>query len=256
MSKQIIIQTANASENIRLSRIATRRSNLEEDLKHWRLLSDFSMSLDDMLKIPTGKTIRDRIIRYESYGYNANSGVTSHMIARLATDLLNSPEGVQLQLCRDPSRQSIDEEVQLATLSKYLPNARLEKMSNGKLTLSEGEFVERCASKKSGARSIDFRLIYGENEFYLFAKYAAGCGSAQTHQVTEGVVWLEEAKKYCNKHKHDNKKFFIMLADGEEAESHLKKINDELAGYSNIFAGNCEQVITFVGKSTNLLKII
>ena len=61
------------------------------------------------------------------------------------------------------------------------------------------------------------------------------------------VKSFKEAKKYCDK-QHD-KKFFIVLCDGKEAESHLKEMNDELVNYPNIFAGNCEQVIAFVEKS-------
>ena len=247
MSKQIVTPTKNGAKNIQQSRLESRESNLNEDLIAWEKLSliDTNLSLDDVLEMPLADTIKNRIIRLEPNMYDSNLGVTSKMIAQLAQEYLESPRNVQLHLCRDPSRQSVDEDVQLATLKAYSPNVKFEKLLNGKLTLNNGNLEK--TKDKNGARSIDFFGSQGENEFYLFAKYAAGAGSAQTHQIHECFEWLEEAKKYCNK-QHD-KKLFIMLCDGEEAESHLRKMNEELVDYSNIFAGNCEQVIDFISKS-------
>jgi hypothetical protein len=261
--KQFIIDSKNGAENVRLSRLKTRESNLDEDKEVWKILS--STPCSKLLPIQVnkkgrlvkdkkynkamdvGKTISERIVAKYADQYNVSSieEVTRDMIQDLATKYISWPIEAQLIVCRDPTRQSIDEEVQKKTLEKYLPTATVNKPTNGELTLSNGNIVDKSKSTAS-ARSIDFVVKSNGKEFNVFAKYSKTAGSGQMHQSNESVEFIQEAKKYINK--HNDGKYFIVLADGQEAESHINDFNKLASGYPNIFAGNCEDVIDFIQK--------
>ena len=259
--KQIVTSSKNGAENIRLSRLATRTSNLEEDRQMWKVLSETPCS--NLLPIyknkngrqvkdtafrqamSVGSTITQRIVtRYaDEYAVSVDADVTREMIKDVAAGYLGWPEKAQLLVCRDPSRQSIDEDVQKATLEKYLTNATVDKPTNGVLTLVNGEIVKKPKVDKVEARSIDF-IINNGNEFNLFAKYSAVSGSGQQHQAEESRRFIKEAIKYVDK--HNDGKYFIALTDGVEGERHLPELNELAKGYPTIFAGNCEDVINFI----------
>ena len=253
MTKTIIVHSKNGAENIRLSRLATRESNLSEDKELWKelaatpcskLLPVKDKSLRDAMNV--GSTITERIVSKLADHFNITSKeeVTREMIASMAQIYLDANPLLQLWFCRDPSRQSIDEEVQKKTLEKYLTNATVTKPSNGKLTLMEGDIVKKPDDNKVEARSIDFLVEKGPLEFNIFAKYSAVSGSGQTHQAEESRRFVKEAMKYIDK--HNDGKYFIVLTDGAEGESHLPEMNELASGYTNIFAGNCESVINFI----------
>jgi hypothetical protein len=266
MSKVILTPTKNGAENIRLSKLATRQSNLSEDSAAWLTLSKtpcskllpiykdkwlnsgrvkqiIDHSYDDAMHV--GTTITQRIVTLYANDFNVFSvtDVTHDMIKELATDYRSWPERAQLNVCRDPSRQTMDEEVQKATLEKYLPTATVNKPSNGVLTLVNGDLIKKPKKDKVEARSIDFVINNGK-EFNVFAKYSAVAGSGQSHQLNESTRFIKEAIKYTNK--HNDGKYFIALTDGKEGESHLAEMNELVKDYPNIFAGNCEQVIDFI----------
>lgn len=267
MSKVILTPTKNGAQNIRLSKLATRQSNLTEDRAAWEILSTTPCSkllpiyknkllksgrakevidhtYDDAMSV--GWTITQRITtRYaDDFNVFAEEDVTAEMIKELATDYLTWSERAQLLVCRDPSRQTMDEEVQKATLEKYLPNATVSKPTNGILTLINGDIIKKPKKDKVEARSIDFVIINDDKEFNVFAKYSAVAGSGQSHQLDESERFLKEAIKYTDK--HNDGKYFIALTDGAEGERHLGQMNKLVKDYSNIFAGNCEQVIDFI----------
>jgi hypothetical protein len=267
MSKVILTPTKNGAENIRLSKLATRQSNLTEDRSAWQTLSTtpcsklFPIYKDKSLRsgrvkkvidhnyddaMGVGWTITQRIVTRYADDFNVflEEDVTTDMIRELATDYLSWPERAQLLVCRDPSRQTMDEEVQKATLEKYLPTGTVNKPTNGVLTLVNGDIIKKPKKDKVEARSIDFVVNNNGKEFNVFAKYSAVAGSGQSHQVDESERFIKEAIKYTNKHKDD--KYFIALTDGAEGERHLAKMNELAVGYPNIFAGNCEQVIDFI----------
>jgi hypothetical protein len=259
--KVIKVASKNGADNIRLSRLETRKSNLEEDMAVWTILSKTPCSnllpiykdkngrqvKDSSFRIAmsVGSTIAQRIItRYaDDFNVVSETDVTTDMIKEMATEYLAWSKRAQLLVCRDPSRQSIDEEVQKATLEKYLPNATIDKPTNGVLTLVNGDIVKKPKKDKVEARSIDFVVNNGK-EFNVFAKYSAVSGSGQSHQVEESYRFIKEAIKYTDK--HNDGKYFIALTDGAEGERHLPEMNELVNGYPNIFAGNCENVIDFI----------
>lgn len=267
MSKVILTPTKNGAENVRLSKLATRQSNLTEDRSAWQTLSTTPCSkllpiykdkslrsgrvkkiidhnYDDAMSV--GWTITQRIVTRYADDFNVflEEDVTANMIRELATDYLSWPERAQLLVCRDPSRQTMDEEVQKATLEKYLPTATVDKPTNGVLTLVNGDIVKKPKKDTVEARSIDFVVKKNGKEFNVFAKYSAVAGSGQSHQLDESKRFVKEAIKYTEK--HNDGKYFIALTDGSEGERHLSELNELATVYPNIFAGNCEQVIDWL----------
>jgi hypothetical protein len=267
MSKVILTPTRNGAENIRLSKLATRQSNLTEDRSAWQTLSVTPCSkllpiykdkflrsgrvtkvidhdYDDAMGV--GWTITQRIVTRYADDFNVllEEDVTTLMIKEMATEYLAWPERAQLLVCRDPSRQTMDEEVQKATLEKYLPTATVNKPTNGVLTLVNGDIIKKPKKDNVEARSIDFVVNNNGNEFNVFAKYSAVAGSGQSHQLDESKRFIKEAIKYIDK--HNDKKYFIALTDGAEGERHLSELNELANGYPAIFAGNCESVIDFI----------
>lgn len=260
--KVIKVASKNGADNIRLSRLETRKSNLNEDKAVWAILAKTPCSnilpiykdkngrlvKDSAYRVPmsVGSTITQRIItRYaDDFNVLSEDDVTADMIKEMAEEYLAWSERAQLLVCRDPSRQSIDEEVQKATLEKYLPKATVDKPTNGVLTLVNGDIVKKPKKDKVEARSIDFVVANNSKEFNVFAKYSAVSGSGQSHQAEESYRFIKEAIKYTDK--HNDGKYFIALTDGAEGERHLAEMNELAKGYPNIFAGNCEDVINFI----------
>ena len=261
--KKIVTSSKNGAENIRLSRLETRRSNLKEDRETWEILVETPCSkLLPVYKLNkrgrqvkdtefnqamnVGHTISERIVSRMADDYDVASikQVTKDMIKDMALEYLKWPEKAQLLVCRDPSRQSIDEEVQLATLKKYLTTAAVDKPTNGILTLVDGELVKKPKDTKVEARSVDITVNNNNKDFYIFAKYSASAGSGQQHQVEESIRFAKEAIKYVDK--NSDGKYFIILTDGAEGERHLPEINKLVEKYPTIYAGNCENVIDFI----------
>jgi len=275
------IESKNGADNIRLSRLAGREENLTADKEAWKVL--ISKPCSDIHKIyktkilknnrtkqvvdhtydeamEVGTTITKKIVRLWADIYNVvtEDDVTTDMISSLATKLLNADKEFQLQNCREPNKQSLDEDVQKGTLEQYLPGFKVDKLTNGSMTLFEGDIIPKPKYKKANARSIDFNITLDPNQAVLnfvnqrlkdfqglvFAKCAVMAGSAQQAQMEEDERFIEEAKKYIDK--HNDGKYFFVLIDGKWGESHIPHMNKLAEGYPTIFAGNCENVIDFI----------
>jgi hypothetical protein len=277
----LIVNSKNGADNIRLNRLAGREENLNVDMEAWKILSVnpcskiykiyklktlkggkskqiVDHSYDDAMSV--GTTITQKIVRLwaDIYNVTTEEDVTKDMLSTVAKKLLIADKEFQLQNCREPNRQSLDEDVQKATLEKYLIGFNVDKPSNGSMTLVEGNIVPKPKDKKIEARSIDFNITLDPSQAVVnftnqrpknfqalvFAKYAAVAGSAQQAQTEECERFIGEAKKYIDKHKDG--KYFIVLIDGKWGETHLPHMNELSTGYPNIFAGNCESVIDFI----------
>jgi len=259
--KQIVISGKNAAENIRLSRLATRKSNLVEDKCIWEVLAKTPCS--NLLPITTtkgnklvkdaafktamavGSTITKRIVtRYaDEFGVLCDEDVSAQMIQEIAARYLAWDYYAQLLVCRDPSRQSIDEEVQIETLRRHLKHANVVKLTNGSVTLFDGRLISKPKDTKFDARSVDFQVLHKGIVFNIFAKYSLVSGSGQSHQAIESKNFILEAAKYI-RNTHDNAVFVVML-DGAEAERHIAELQ-AISNSNRIFVGNSEMVINFV----------
>jgi len=158
--------------------------------------------------------------------------------------LLNYNKKCQKFFCRNASRQSVDEDVQLETVRQYT-NLHVEKPTNGQYTVANGEIQHKKEIKnKKFARSVDAYIP--TLSAYGFLKYSGPVGSVTSvHQFNESISFIEETKKYCDKYQDD--KIFYVQVDGGAGEEHIPEMLQLIGEHSNrIFAGNTEQVIDWL----------
>mgnify|MGYP001160804811 CR=1 FL=1 len=245
MSKQIIIESKNGTFNIERSRQATNESNLIEDLQKWQQilhLKDEDVEKD--LK-PIVKSLKNRLIKnLQFHGLKSEEDITLNHIKSLAKDYLVCPKSIQITLCRDSTRQGVDEIVQYETLKKYINNNKeVVNLSSGSFTLRNGN-IETITSGIGEARSIDVKIQPYDYSYtaYGFLKYSKDQGSIQTQQMTEAVMFAKQAKIYCDRNK-DNVIFFIQL-DGVEGESHIASLKETCLSHKDkIIVGNTTDII-------------
>jgi hypothetical protein len=240
MSKVILTPTKNGATNIDKSRQATNLSNLEEDQKGWQKI----VNGDQKNKIIP--TIKSRLEKnYEYYGFDNKVDIDFKAVQRLAKAYLEADPWLQINYCRDSTRQSIDESVQTATLKEYL-NDSFQNIPNGKEVPFNGKIVSKKEAtglngKQIKSRSIDAIGKVGKREVKLFQKYSKVAGSGQAHQTLETQNWLEECARI-----QDKSVIFIAQLDGGEAESHILELQKIVSQHENIFVGNTEQVIDWL----------
>jgi predicted transcriptional regulator len=240
MSKKIIIESKNGARNIVQSRQATNQSNLEEDKMVWQSIVDG----DETHQLVS--TIRSRIEKnHQYYGIATKEEITFKHIQKMAQTYLDADPWLQINYCRDSTRQSIDECVQTATLAHYL-NDSFVNIANGQEVLYDGKIVSKKEAvelnkKQVKSRSIDAVGKINNLEVKIFQKYAGVGGGVQTHQAVETQNWLDEAKKM-----QTEGVVYVAQLDGEEAESHIPQLRELTKENKNIFVGNAEQIIDWL----------
>ena len=267
VSKKIITEHKNGADNIIASRQATNQSNLEEDSAVWKLIAHQSLAVekthnkkneivwkcrDKGIDTPTRRhatsvinTIHSRIAKHIDYrGIPSEEAITFEHIKKMATIYLEADEWLQIDYCRDATRQELDEDVQIEMLRVYT-GLDVDKPKNGEYTVANGDIQNKKDVKdKKFARSVD--AIVPSIEAYGFLKYSGPVGSVTSvHQVGESKSFIQEAKKYCDK--HDNEKLFFVQVDGVAGEEHLYEMSKSIGEHHRrIFAGNSENVIKWL----------
>ena len=304
MSIKIIIKSQDAEENVRLSRSATNKSNLEEDSLQWTKILNIDDNINcicldedpgkiktylqenakkedcivirpeketvqatyytysvfkngndnykiDILLSKVLSTISKRIWRKNSisYGLTSPTDVRFWMIKEVVNLYLQADEKIQLFFCRDATRQSVDELVQIETLKKYLSEYKIKKIKTGTKTVSDGEIKNDLSDvdENQFARSLDVEIVYKNKIFYGFVKYSDPIGSSTVvHQSSESKDFLKECIKYVNNNPNDNIRFFA-LTDGYAARSQLKTSRKIIEKYKNrIFIGKTSDIINWI----------
>lgn len=240
LSKQVIVESMNGAENIAVSRQATNASNLEEDKIVWQSIVDGNQ------KHPLVETIRSRIAKnHVHHGISKVEDITFQHIQKMAQAYLDADPCLQIDYCRDSTRQSIDECVQTATLKHYI-NDTFENIANGKEVLYNGKIVSKKEAvslnkKQVKSRSVDAVGKFKHYDIKIFQKYAGVGGGVQTHQAVETQNWLDECKKM-----QEPNMIFIAQMDGKEAETHIPQLRDLTRHNDNIFVGNTKQIIEYI----------
>jgi len=240
MAKKIIVESKNGADNVDKSRRATNVSNLEEDKKQWQKI------VNGDTKSKVIPTLLSRLEKnYEYYGFDKKENIDFSAIQKLAKIYLDSDPWLQINYCRDSTRQSIDESVQTATIKKFV-NDSFTGIKNGEEVPFNGKIVSKKAAvglngKQIKARSVDAVGDVKDHKVKIFQKYSKVAGSGQSHQTLETQNWLEECFKI-----EDKSILFVAQLDGGEAESHIPELRTLINGHENIFVGNSEQVIDWL----------
>jgi hypothetical protein len=282
MSKIIDVPYKNGWECIDWCRQETNKSNLQEDIKIWKLL----VSTDDnypyvsstvkkgkiiwsfqqvdghtkALKIKVKKnsdasqvinTIFSRICsNMFTLGFETEEEIQFSYIKHMANLYLTSPMELQLQFCRNATRQKVDEDVQ----AKYLEvnvDPSFKTIKNGEKVLYKGKIVTKKEANKLNKKQLKSRSIdtVGTIEKYtvgVFQKVSKVAGSGQSQQRLEAQSWLEEAIDI-----NDPSWIFVAQLDGPEAESHIPELREVVKGYKNIFVGNSESCSKYLNSLKN-----
>ena len=261
MARQIVIESMHGEHNIMLNRRIAREENRKIDMDLFDRLVKTPMNRfhkpkkADRELVSRGDKITAQIVRLyqdlpEFAGAHDESMVTPAMIAHFAQRVVKGDILLQLQLCREPNRQGLDEMVQFELRRLYLPDCYVENLVPGYLTLADGEWKENsaaelAASENTKARSIDFRMTKGGKTVMDFSKFAQVSGSGQMHQINESKYFLSEVRKYVDR--HADAIYFADTLDGGFAEGFIPEHRGLLKGYEQrVFVGNSEQVITWV----------
>jgi hypothetical protein len=240
MSKVIIVESKNGADNVDKSRQATNVSNLNEDRKQWQKI------VNGDAKSKVIPTLLSRLEKnYEYYGFAQKEDIDFPAVQKLAKAYIDADAWLQINYCRDSTRQSIDESVQTATIKEYV-NDTFTSIPNGKEVPFNGTIVSKKEAnglngKQVKARSVDAVGQINDRNVKIFQKYSKVSGSGQSHQTLETQNWLEEVLKI-----NDDTMIFVAQLDGAEAESHIPELRKLIADTDNVFVGNSEEVIDWL----------
>ena len=163
---------------------------------------------------------------------------------------------LQINFCKDSTRQSVDEKVQREMLKKAVD---LEKwiFKKGKPVryLFEGKILQGRIKKSLKRKSIDTIGEHkdGKRKIWIFQKYAKVSGGHQDNVDIETKHFLEDACKYINNEPFQN--YFIAQLDGAFIESKLPELRKIYKNNKNVYAGNSENVIDWIRKIEKPKKV-
>ena len=196
------------------------------------------------------QTIGKRLWRMNSIylGLKSPQDITMEMIQNTANQYLQLNETIQCFFCRQPTRQSIDELVQIRYLEIYSECDEVEQLKKENI-LHDGILHNKkdtdLNKDQIQARSLDVKVVKHEKVFYGFCKYSGPIGSVTSSlQKNEVQVFLDEAKKYLEK--KQDLHFFAQI-DGFAGEEKIPSLKKIISDYEErIFVGNSKQVAAWI----------
>ena len=268
-----------------------RHKNLFEDLEAWKFL----VSLDDndndvkisfnkrnnfnifyrnpkiqsiFKNFPNIKNARkffqDRIntlgekiwdIRSLEYNLTNKTEIKLYHLKDFAKTLLSCPKVIQLEFCRQPTRQSMHQKNQLMMLEDNLDKKFWSVIhpKEGDIVIDGETIVDIKKMKKKfspNARSVDVIIETKDplekKVFYGFMKFSKEQGTATTtHQLNEAKKWIEQAQIYSQANE-DYINFFC-ISDGKEGERNIPVLKKHVRYHSGrISVGNTESIISIL----------
>ena len=213
------------------------------------------------------KSLSDKILRVNTKNYmikNLND-LKIWMIKDYAKLILAIDPKLQLHFCRDPSRQSFAENVQIAILkgdvSEWLDDIKIQglnlnfwkinKLTAGKKIVSGGKIKnpkKSKISKKQTSRSIDVKVSSEKMIGYGSLKYSEPIGGLTTAlQPGEEKDFINQCNIYCkNPINKNNDVYFFVQTDGTAAELAIPKLKEVVEDSKRIFVGNSFEVIKWL----------
>lgn len=274
MAVSINIENANGAVNIDNSRQETNSSNLEEGRRCWRAIaaideerfpnyedviftrekrranSPDEKEYYDYLRKQIRKTIPSRIEKnYIHYGLDDPSEISWTEIKRMAAYYLEAEEWLQINFCKDSTRQGVDERVQRAMLNQYVPTGNFEKedkevyVYEGNLYYSKSALIAACGSSNIDRKDIDTAGEISGRRVKIFQKYAKVGGGHQDNVKQEALHFVRDCEEYTQQHA-DNF-YFVAQLDGEWLEQQISGLRGETES-DRVFIGNSEEVIAWL----------
>ena len=278
MSVKINIDSKNGAENCDKSRQETNISNLKEAELIWK-----EIQIIDEKDYPNYKNFKATSIKYHNLGKNFCNDLEKLVIETIPSRIkknyiyygLASPDSIswkeikkmaliyssadpwlQINFCKDSTRQSVDEKVQREMLKKAVDLKKwIFKKGKPVRYLFEGEIHQGRIKKSLKRKSIDTIGEHkdGNRKIWIFQKYAKVSGGHQDNVDIETKHFLEDACKYINNDSIQN--YFIAQLDGAFIESKLPELRKIYKNNKNVYAGNSENVIDWIRKIEKPKKV-
>ena len=260
MTVKLITDTTNGAKNIDSSRQETNRANLLEAISCWEEIINFDEkacpdyrnfnSANKYTKQQVTNTIPSRISKnFIHYGLDSPEEISWDHIKKMTKRYLEADEWLQINFCKDSTRQSLDELVQRKMLNNCFGDSKFKKcrpskfVFNGKI-LDKNQYKALEESNLKTRKDIDTYGSFQERKFWIFNKYAKVAGGHQDNVTIETTQFLKDADEYVDHNSNNN--IFIAQLDGKFIENLLPIFNDDIKNNSRVFAGNTEQVIDWI----------
>ena len=246
MSVQIDINGTNGAHNIDRSRQATNQSNLEDAVDIWesivQLESDSHANKEQRDVI---KTVKSRLKKNAEY-YGAEDFCA---VKRMINSYLNADPWLQINFCKDSTRQGVDEQVQREMLNRFVYSSQFEKAPSG-LYVYEGkiwrkkELLKAKNQNKLDIKDVDTIGYKGNKQVFVFQKYTKVGGGHQDNVYAESLHFIREFNRYAEE--NNDLYFFVAQLDGKWLEEQIPSLRESITNHDRVFAGNSDQVIAWL----------
>ena len=268
MSIQIHLISNDGAKSIDSSRQKTNRSNLEEAKIIWSTISDIESesALEDFISTRNSaeerkkykdflETIKSRLRKNCDF-YNVDpENLTFSDIKKMASLYLSSDPWIQINFCKDSTRQSVDEKVQRELLNKFVEDASFTKekkgmyVYDGRLIKGKKQMEKALGSKNlEGRKDIDSHGKKGNKNIYIFQKYAKVTGGHQDNVKAEVFNFVQDSVNYIKQ--NSNEIYFVAQVDGQYIENLVPEISSEidLDSKKRVFIGKSASVINWINE--------
>ena len=243
MAVVIDVGTKDGALNIDKSRQLTNQSNLQDAVDIWLSIIQLqSEAQANKIQKDVIKTIKSRLKKNADY-----YGVQDFpAVKRMINAYLNADPWLQINFCKDSTRQGVDEKVQREMLNRFVAQAKFEKAPSG-IYVFEGKIWKKKAllaakgQSKLDIKDIDTFGTKGSKQIALFQKYTKVGGGHQDNVFTESLHFIKEFNLYAEQN-HDDW-YFVAQLDGEWLEEQLPSLRKSITKQDRVFVGNSEQVI-------------
>lgn len=260
MSVVLNTSSENGATNIDISRQETNKSNLDDAIDLWKQVikidenkhlsfKDFKSSNKDLQKLIT-ETIPSRLNKnFILYGMDSPDDISWAHIKKMANEYLNASEWLQINFCKDSTRQSVDEQVQREMLNNNLKDIgfSFQKCKPSK-TVYAGKLLHRAEyhiqDPQKTRKDIDTYGSNGIKKIWIFQKYAKVSGGHQDNVVIETRHFLNDSEEFVLQNNTND--YFIAQLDGKFIEKQIPRIRNSISSKARVFAGNSEEVIRWI----------
>lgn len=248
MSVQIAIEGTNGAHNIDKSRQVTNQSNLQDAIEVWKSIVQLhSETYASKLQKETIKTVKSRLKKNADY-YGA---VDFFAVKKMIEIYIQADPWIQINFCKDSTRQSVDEKVQRAMLKKFVDSADFEKAPTG-IYVYEGNIWEKKAllaaknQTKLDIKDIDTIGHKGSKTILLFQKYTKVAGGHQDNVYAESLHFIEQFNRYAEENRDEY--YFVAQLDGEWLEEQVPSLRESITHNNRVFVGNSSSVIDWLNE--------
>jgi hypothetical protein len=258
----------NANNLIDHHRQLANIKNLKDAKKLWKQIlkidtklfpdyENFHSSDNDLENLIT-ITLPSRLSKnYIHYGMESVDDIAWEHIFKLVQYYLDAPKWLQINFCKDSTRQGLDENIQRDILNDtfgdevftkckpvtYVYGSRLIDKKTYTNCLKDdvsdiyGDVIPKITFKR---KDIDTMGSLNGNNFWVFQKYCKHGGGHGDNVKIETMHFINDADDYVDRNKDNN--YFIAQLDGESLNSEDFNIRNT----DRVIVGSTEEIIELI----------